>query len=252
MVGRVQHHALACPQGQHRFADRLRVGALAAGRIQRGDQLAVAQRCAAARRIQRKLHLQDHGGHRKPISVFEHARAIAEAQVARGYPTHLTRAPIQKPNPSDGVRHLRAIRPHVLHGCRPGRSWDARQAFQSAQTLFDGPNHHVIEDRTGLGPHQVTVDGDAAIGQPHHGQVGQVLGDHQIGATSKHQRAVSSGLGRRIQVPQRSHHLFGADASDDTSGDRAHTQSGQRRQRDRLGNMRTGKERTDTAPFHGP
>ncbi len=69
-----------------------------------------------------ELHLQ-HGGHRKPISVFEHARAIAEAQVARGYPT-----PIQKPDPVM-VSDTSAIRPTFCTGvARPDR--DAQTGIQ--------------------------------------------------------------------------------------------------------------------------
>ncbi len=67
------------------------------------------------------------------------------------------------------------------------------------------------------------------------------------GATSKHQRAVSSGLGLESVLPSAAH-LFGAGASDDTSGDQAHTQSGGGASRTASAICAPAKA-ADTAPF---
>jgi hypothetical protein len=55
-------------------------------------------------------------------------------------------------------------------------------------------------------------------------------------------------VGFCVKLPQNSNYLFGAGARNKAPCDRPDPQSGQWRQRHRLGDMRTGKERTD----HGP
>ena len=52
-----------------------------------------------------------------------------------------------------------------------------------------------------------------------------------------------------VQLPQHGDHLFGAGAGDQAARDRSDPQRGQRRQRHRIGDMRTGEQRTGIAAF---
>ncbi|CAG7029739.1 hypothetical protein PICSAR164_04529 [Mycobacterium avium subsp. paratuberculosis] len=238
MVGGVEHHALARPQRQHRLADRARVGALADGHLQFGGQLAVAHRRAAPRRIERELDFQYHGRDFEPVvgAPFEHAGAVTEFQLGAGHPAHLPAAAVQHPDPGEGVGDLGAVRPDVLDRGGPGRAGDAGQAFQPAQAVLDGGEHDVVPHRPRLGAHQIALDGDSVVGQPHRGQVTQRVGDHQVRAAGEHQHRITlSGKPFGVQPAQRGDHLFAAGTGDQPARGGSDPQRGQRRQRRRVG-----------------
>ena len=202
-------------------------------------QLAVAQRRATAVGVEDELDLQHDGG----VGVLENACPVTESEFAAADPAVLSGGPVQQPDPSDRVGDLRAVRADVLHRCRACRAGYPGQALQPPETVLERGDDDVVPHRAGLRAKDVAVDADARIGQPDHGQVGHIVGQHHIGAACQHQHPVI-----RVQGAHHVGDLLGALTGDQAAGDRADTQCGQRSERHLLGDRDTPYQRTD----HGP
>ena len=193
MVGVVEHHALAPPQRQHGVPHRAGVGARPRLGAQRRRQFAVAQRRAAAVGVEGELDLERDRG----VGVSENACPVTESELGAGDPAILAGGAVEQPDPSDRVGDLRPVRADVLHGCRARRAGDTRKALETAEAMLERGDDDVVPHRTGFGAHDVAVDVDARIGQPHHGQVGDLVGQHDIGAARQHQHPVRRSPIRR-------------------------------------------------------
>jgi hypothetical protein len=170
--------------------------------------------------------------------VLENACAITESELLGADPAVLAGGAIEQPDPPDGVRDFRPVRADVLHRCRARRARDARQAFEAAEAVLERGGHDVVPHRAGLGAQSVPVDVDTRIGQPHHRQVGYLVGQHHIGAAGQHQRPCS-GVRAAVQGADDGDDRFGGLAGDQPARDRTDTQRGQRRERHLLGDRYT-------------
>ena len=85
----------------------------------------------------------------------------------------------------------------------------------------------IVPIGTGFGAQQPGRHGHRGARQPHHGEVGQGVGDHHIGAAAEHQnRAIAA-----VERAQCGDDLLGRHAGDDASRHRADPQRCQRGQR---------------------
>jgi hypothetical protein len=94
----------------------------------------------------------------------------------------------------------------------------------------------VVPDRARIDAQRGAVERDPRRGEPHDGQIGQLVGDHDIGPARQHQRPTRF----RVQRAQRGDDLIRCAASDHPPRDRADPQRGQRRKRNALRHLRAG------------
>ena len=240
MVGVVEHHALASAQGQHGVAHLGGVGAGARLGAQRRGQLAVAQRRAAAVRVEGELDLERDRG----IGVLESACPVTESELVSADPAVHAGGTVEQPDPPDRVCDLRSVGADVLHRGRARRAGDAREAFEAAEAVLQCGDDDVVPDRARLGTQDVAVDVDACVGEPHHGQAGHLVGHHDVRATREHQRPFRRA-GFVVQRPDHGDDRLGGLAGDHAFRDRTDAQGGQRCQRHLLHDGDTPYQRTD-------
>ena len=83
--------------------------------------------------------------------------------------------------------------PTFCTGVAPGGPRDARQALQPAEPVRQRRDHHVVPHRAGLGAHDVALDGDLGVGEQDDGQVGEVVGQHDVRSARQHEDSPASG-----------------------------------------------------------
>ena len=213
------------PQRQHRLAHPRR--ARPANPVRR-QAPSPARRTAAGRcgpsAVERELDLEHHRVGR----VLQHAGAVAEAQRVGCHPALVPGATVEQPDAADDVGDLDAVGADVLHGRRPRRPGDARQALQPAQPVRQRRDDDVVPQRARLGAHDVAVDGDLGVGQADDGEVGR---GRRRCTTLEPPASTSTGSSLDGQRAQHVDDLVGGVARDQPPRDRPDPQRGQRRER---------------------
>jgi hypothetical protein len=169
--------------------------------------------------------------------------ADAEAQRVGFHPPHLAAAPLQQPDAADDVGHLDAVGADVLDRGRTGRAGDSRQALQAAEPVGQRRHDHVVPRRTRLGAHDVVVDRDLGVVQPHDRQVGEVVGDDDVGATAKDQGAFHRVTGG--EFAQDGDDVVGGVTGEDPAGNGSEPQRGHGRDGDGHRHLDATDIRTD-------
>ncbi len=233
MVIGVTDHALGCAQRQHVGTHPPRIGPVAGGNAECGGEFGITHRGRAPMRIEGELHLQD-GGVR---GVLQNAVPVTEPQLTGVHPPHLAGAAIQQQNPAHAIGHLDAVGADVLHRRGSSRAGDTRKAFQPAKIGLHRLGDDGIPVRPGLGPQRRGLDRDPDVGQNHHGEVGQIVGDDDVGTTPENQCRLTGS----VQGAQRGNDLLGADTGDHAAGNRPDPQRRQWRQRHAEGDLRSAE-----------
>ena len=239
VIGRVEHHALAGPQRQHRVTHQGRVDACARLGAHCRRQLAVAQRCAASFGVEGELDLQHDGD----VRVLENACAVTESELVTADPPVLAGGAVEQSYPPDRVGDLCPVRADVLHRCRAGRTRDPRQALQAAEAVLERGRRRRRPTprpppRAGCCRRRGCPHWPAG---PRSGRTSRRPAPHWI-------RLPAPAPGRRPVSAQDGDDLLGGLAGDQAAGDGADTQRGQRSERHLLGDRYTPYQRTD----HGP
>lgn len=150
------------------------------------------------------------------------------------------RTAVEQPHPTDRVGDLGTVCADVLNRRGTGGTGDTGQAFQPAQPVCKRRHDDVVPRRSGLCAHDVALDGDLGVGEQDDGEVGEVVGQHDVGSAREHE-GIAVGAERARHVDD----LLGGVAGDQPLRNGSHAQGGQRRQRHRLGDGRAADERGD-------
>ena len=112
VVRRVEHHALAAAQVQHRHPGGARGDRRVGAHTEGAGQLGVADRGARAVRAQPEPDPQHH----RVVAVFEHARAVSQSELGgRDVRAQLAGAPVVEIDVDEYVGNLDPVGAHVLH-----------------------------------------------------------------------------------------------------------------------------------------
>ncbi len=190
VVGRVQDHALAAPDGQDGVADLRGGDPPALGRAQVAGELRVGDRGTEGAEGQLEPHLQDDVAAGLPL---EPGRAVREAAVGEREGALRPVQAVPRAHRGDGVRDVGAVSAHVLDGGGADAARDPRKALEPAPLLLDGVRDHVVPVLPRRDPHRGAAAGghvgvQSGRGQAYHRAGEPVVGDEQVGPAAQDQQ----------------------------------------------------------------
>ena len=191
-VVRVEHHALAAAQAEHRLAHVGERRALAGLHAERARELGVGERARQLAALERE---RDREHDPAPGVALERARAVGEAAVGGRELGDLAGRAVERAHGRDRLGDLLAVGADVLDRRRADRAGDARQALDAREPLGDAARH----ERLPLLPRgDGQLDApvalallDAAREHAHDRARPALVGDHEVRAAGDEQHVVA-------------------------------------------------------------